>query len=83
MAFALWLVGALVLLIFFGTWALQTALWLLNVALRVAGWAAMVLFGLASLLALALIDRRQLARIWRNERSRAAAQTLIRRERCG
>jgi len=80
MAFALWLVGAFVVVVFFGTWALQIALWLLAVALRLAGWVAIALFGLMSLLALAVIDRRQLARIWRNQRAQAGAEALLRRE---
>ncbi len=81
MALALWLVGGVFVLVFFGTWAVQIALWLLGVALRLAGWTAALLFGLGSLLALAVIDRRQLGRIWRNEQAHAAAQTVIRRER--
>ncbi|WP_374513840.1 hypothetical protein [Brevundimonas sp.] len=81
MVFAAWLVAAAILLVFFGTWALQIALWLLMLALRLAAWTGMVLFGLVSLLALALIDRRQLARIWRNECAHAAAEAVVRRER--
>lgn len=81
MTFALWLVGGFVVFVFFGTWALQIAVWLLMVTLRLAGWAAIALFGLISLLALAVLDRRQLARIWRNERAHAAAEALVRRER--
>lgn len=81
MAFALWLVGAFVVVVFFGTWALQIALWLLGGALRLAGWIAIALFSLMSLLALAVIDRRQLARIWRNEQAQAGAKALLRRER--
>ena len=81
MAVALWVVGGVFVVVFFGTWALQIALWLLAVALRLAGWIAMVLFGLASLLALAVIDRRQLARIWRNEQAHAATRAVVRRER--
>ncbi|SFS80250.1 hypothetical protein [Brevundimonas viscosa] len=81
MVFAAWLVAAVILLVFFGTWALQIALWLLMLALRLAAWTGMVLFGLVSLLALALIDRRQLARIWRNECAHAAAEAVVRRER--
>lgn len=81
MAFALWLVGAVFALVFFGTWALQIAVWLLAVALRLAGAVAVLLFGLASLLALALLDRKQLTRIWRNERTHAANTALLARER--
>ena len=67
MAFALWLVGAYVVIVCFGTWALQIALWLLAAALRIGGWTLMILFGLLSLLALAILDREQLARVWRGE----------------
>ena len=81
MTFALWLVGGFVVFVFFGTWALQIAVWLLMVTLRLAGWAAIALFGLISLLALAVLDRRQRARIWRNERAHAAAEALVRRDR--
>jgi hypothetical protein len=81
MAVALWVVGGVFVVVFFGTWALQIALWLLAVALRLAGWVAIALFGLMSLLALAVIDRRQLARIWRNQRAQAGAEALLRRER--
>lgn len=81
MAFALWLVGAVFVVVFFGTWALQIALWLLAFALRLAGWLAAILFGLASMLALAFLDRRQLARIWRNERAHAGNAALLARER--
>ena len=81
MAIALWLVGAFVAVVFFGTWAVQIALWLLALALRLAAWTGMVLVGLVSLLALALVDRRQPAQIWRNECAHAAAEAVVRRER--
>lgn len=83
MPFALWLVGAFVFVVFFGTWAVQIAVGLLALALRLAGWLAMVLFGLMSLLALAFLDRAQLARIWRNERTHADNAALLARERWG
>ena len=83
MALALWLTGAVFVLVFFGTWAIQIALWLLAFALRLAGWLAMLLFALASVLALAFLDRKQLARIWRNERARAENAALLARERWG
>lgn len=83
MALALWLTGAVFVLVFFGTWAIQIALWLLALALRLAGGLAVVLFGLASVLALALLDRKQLARIWRNERTYAENAALLARERWG
>ena len=83
MAVALWLVGAVVALVFLGTWVIQIALWLLAFALRLAGWLAILLFGLASMLALAFLDRKQLARIWRNERTHADNAALLARERWG
>lgn len=67
MAFALWVVGGYMLIVCFGTWALQIALWLLVAAVRIGGWIIMIVFGLLSLLALAILDRRQLARLWRGE----------------
>lgn len=81
MAFALWVVGGFFAVVFFGTWALQIALWLLALALRLAGGLAVILLGLMSLLALAFLDRKQLARIWRNERTHVANAALLRRER--
>ena len=80
MGLALWAVGGLVVLVFFGTWALQIAIWLVGVALRLAGALAVLLFGLASLLALAFLDRKQLARIWRNERTHAENTALLARQ---
>lgn len=76
MVFALWLVGAFVFVVFFGTWGLQIALWLLALALRLAGWLAIILFGLMSLAALAVFDRKQLGRICRNERAHAGNAAL-------
>ncbi len=81
MAAALWLVGAVVALVFLGTWVIQGAAWLLVTALRLAGGLAAILFGLASMLALAFLDRKQLARIWRNERAHAGNAALLARER--
>ncbi len=81
MTFALWLVGGFFVVVFFGTWTLQIVLWLLAVALRLAAWLAAILFGLTSMLALAFLDRKQLARIWRNERAHAANHALLARER--
>lgn len=79
----MWATGAVIFLVFFGTWAIQIALWLLAVALRLTGWLFMILFGLASVLALAFLDRKQLARIWRNERVHAENAALLARERWG
>jgi len=81
MAFALWLVGGVFVLVFFGTWAIQGVAWLLVTALRLAGALAVLLFGLASMLALAFLDRKQFARIWRNERTHADNAALLARER--
>ena len=80
MATAVWTVCVFILLVFFGSWAIQIAAWLLVVALRRAGALAMLLFGLASVLALAFLDPKQLARIWRNERTHAADNALRARE---
>ncbi len=81
MAVAVWIAGGLVLLIWGGTWAIQIALWLLQFALRLLGGLAVLAFGLVSLLALALLDRRELARIWRRQRADAAVAALLARER--
>jgi hypothetical protein len=81
MAFAVWLVVGFVLVVYFGTWALQIALWLLEVALRLAVWLATIVFGLLSLAALAVFDRQQLGRILRNERTHAENAALLARER--
>ena len=70
-------------MIFFGTRVIRTALWLLTLALRLAGWLVLILFGLTSLLALAFLDRRQLARIWHNELGHAGSAALLARERWG
>ena len=83
MAFALWVVGAFVFIVYFGTWALQIAVILLQITLRLTGWLAMILFGLMSILALAFFDRKQLVRIWRNERVHAGNAALLGRERRG
>ena len=81
MAVALWIVGAFVAVVFFGTWALQIALWLLQIALRLAGALAVLAFGLVSLLALALLDRKELQRIWRRQRADQAVAATLARER--
>jgi len=81
MAAAIWVVGGLFAVVYFGTWAIQIALWLLALALRLTAGLAVVVFGLASLLALAVLDRKQLARIWRNERYQAGDGALPARAR--
>ena len=81
MTFALWLFCGIAVCVFLATWAIELAVWLLGVALRLTGLVAMILFGLASILALAFLDRKQLARIWRNERTQADNAALLARER--
>ena len=81
MTFALWLFCGIAVCVLFATWAIEIAVWLLGVALRLTGWVAMILFGLTSILALAFLDRKQLARIWRNERTQADNAALLARER--
>lgn len=81
MAPAVWIVVGVVLLIWCGTWVLQIALWLLQLVLRLLGGLAVLVFGLVSLLALALLDRRELARIWRRQRADAAVAAVLARER--
>jgi len=81
MAAALWIAGGLVLLVWAGTWAIQIALWLLQFALRLLGGLAVLAFGLVSLIALALLDRRELGRIWRRQRADAAVAAVLARER--
>ncbi|MCS6624790.1 hypothetical protein N0B44_17890 [Roseibacterium beibuensis] len=78
---ALWIVGAACLLVWCGTWAIQVALWLLQLALRLLGGAAVLAFGLVSILALALLDRDELRRIWRRHRAGAAVAATLARER--
>ena len=80
MAAAIWVVGGLFAVVYFGTWVIQIALWLLALALRLTAGLAVLVFGLASLLALAVLDRKQLARIWRNERTHAENAALLARE---
>ncbi|HYC67886.1 hypothetical protein [Brevundimonas sp.] len=81
MALALWIVGAGFVLVWCGTGALQIALWLIQLALRLIGWLAVLAFGLVSLAALALLDRRELARIWRRQRADQAVAAALARER--
>lgn len=76
MALALWVVGGFIVLVYFGTWGLQIALWLLMIALRLGGWALMIVVGLLALLALAIVDRKQLARVCRGEPVDTSAGTL-------
>ena len=81
MALALWIVGGAFVLIWFGTWALQIALVLLQVLLRLVGAGAVLVFGLVSLVALAMLDRDELRRIWRRRQADQAVATTLARER--
>ena len=81
MALALWGAGALAVLVFFGTWALQIVLVLVQISARLLGGLALLAVGLGSLVALAFIDRAALAHLWRNERVHADNAALLARER--
>jgi hypothetical protein len=81
MALALWIVGGWFLLVWCGTWALQIALWLIEVALRFVCGVAVLAFGLVSLLALAVLDRKELGRIWRRRQADQAVAVTLARER--
>lgn len=81
MALALWVVGGGFLLVWCGTWALQIALWLIQLALRLVAALAVLAFGLASLLALAVLDRKELGRIWRRRKADQAVAAVLARER--
>ncbi len=81
MAGALWVVGGVFVVVYFGTWLLQIAIVLLQLTLRLIGGAVVLAFGLMSMLALVFLDRKQLGRIWRNERLHADHAALPARER--
>lgn len=81
MALALWIVCGWFVLIWFGTWALQIALWLIQFALRLVGALAVLAFGLVSVVALALFGRAELRRIWRRQQADQAVATTLARER--
>ena len=81
MVLALWIVGGWFLLIWCGTWALQIALWLVQAVARLVCGLAVVAFGLVSLLALAVFDRKELGRIWRRRRADQAVAVALARER--
>ena len=83
MAVAAWLVLTFIVIVWCGTWALQLAIGAVALAIRLAGWALMIAFGLMSLLALAVIDRKQLGRILRNQRVEIDNTALLVRERWG
>lgn len=66
-ALAVWIVCAWVFVVFFGTWAVQIALWLALVAWRLLMLAAGLVCGVISLAILAVIDRPALMRVLRNQ----------------
>lgn len=57
MVAALWVVGGLWAVIYFGTWIVQIGLWLLEITIRVVIAVGGVAIGLACLIGLALFDR--------------------------
>ncbi len=65
MAFALWAVGGFIFVVYFGTLALQAAIWVLQVAIVLATWAVQIVAGVAAMLLLALFDRSTLRKVWR------------------
>ena len=81
MALALWIAGGWVVLVCCGTWALQIALWLVEAVLRLICALAVLVFGLVSLLALALLDRDELRRILRRRQADQAVASALARER--
>ena len=80
MALAVWVVGAFALVVFLGTWALQLALVLVQITLRLTGWLALFGFGLTSLVVLAFTDREALARLWGDGRGHGDNPALLSRE---
>ena len=81
MALTFWLVGSGFVLMWCGTWVLQIAVALLQIVLRLAAGLSVLAFGLVSILALALLDRAELRRIWRRGRTDAAVASILARER--
>ena len=61
MAAALWIVGAVFFVIYFGTWAIQIGLGLLNLAIHLIVWAVVGVVGMAALLWMLAFDRAALA----------------------
>ena len=57
MATALWIVGALFFVVYFGTWAIQIGLGLLNVAIHLIVWVVVGVCALAALLWMLAFDR--------------------------
>lgn len=67
MALAVWIVCAWVFVVFFGTWAVQIAAFLLLIAWRLLVLAAGLIWGILSIAILAVIDRPALMRLLRNQ----------------
>lgn len=67
MALAVWIVCAWVFVVFFGTWAVQIAVFLALVAWWLVVLAAGLVWAILSLGILAVIDRPALMRILRNQ----------------
>lgn len=65
MALAVWIVCAWVFVVFFGTWAVQIAVFLALVAWRLLVLTTQLAWGFIALLFLAIFDRRALARALR------------------
>ena len=57
MTAALWIVGAIAFIVYFGTWAIQIAIALLLITVRFAGWALVLIAGLAGMVWLLAFDR--------------------------
>lgn len=64
---AVWIVCAWVFVVFFGTWAVQIALWLAVVAWRLLVLTAGLVWGILSIALLTVIDRPALMRLLRNQ----------------
>ena len=63
MLFALWIVGAYVVVVYLGTWTLQIALWLLQAAWVVFRIVFVVLAGFVGFCCLLMTDRAALKRM--------------------
>lgn len=83
MTLVLWAAGAVAVLVFFGTWAIQIAAVALLLALRLAAVAMQGVGMVIGVLILAATDRSALSRIWREAAVRADNAALLARERRG
>lgn len=83
MTLALWVVGAYVVIVYFGTLALQLLLWLVQVLWTVLVSTATLAAGIAGTLWLAMFDRAELRRIWREDGARTRVVRTLARERWG